>query len=454
MQKSASEVIIFSISDSLTRSKGSLVKSAIWRLPIEAELQSGRIFRFFYVVHEWCILFHLRWISVHRNLGRREHPAYLYGDKMACMENKQELLYQIGITLIPKIGSINAKKLIAYTGSPEAVFREKSARLEKIPGIGRHIATLITRSDVLGRAEDEIRFIEQNEVNWSYFMDDSYPERLKECEDGPILFFYKGNCQFNQRKVISLIGTRKPSAYGRQFVKDFLYGLKDSNHQVLVVSGLAFGIDILAHRYALECGFETIGVLAHGLDRVYPYEHREVAHQMIDRGALLTEFISYTNPDPQNFVKRNRIIAGLSDATIVIESASRGGSLITAELANSYNREVFAVPGRVKDDMSLGCNALISTNKASILRDASDLEHAMSWQHYQRKKIPLNEQLNLNFSEDEKKILHQLKDENDQPIDILNDALQMPASKLNSLLLQLEFSGALVVLPGKIVHLL
>lgn len=370
------------------------------------------------------------------------------------MENKQELLYQIGITLIPKIGSINAKKLIAYTGSPEAVFREKSSRLEKIPGIGRHIASLITKSDVLGRAEDEIRFIETHELSWAYYMDISYPERLKECEDGPLLIFYKGSCQFNQRKVISLIGTRKPSAYGRQFVKDFLYGLKERDHQVLVVSGLAFGIDILAHRYALECGFETIGVLAHGLDRIYPYEHREVAHQMMERGALLTEFISYTNPDPQNFVKRNRIIAGLSDGTIVIESASKGGSLITAELANSYNREVFAVPGRVKDDMSLGCNALISSNKASILRDASDLEQAMSWQHYPKKNKSAANQLIIHFSEEEKLVVQRLKEENDLTIDALNEALKMPASKLNSLILQLEFSGALVVLPGKIVRLL
>jgi DNA processing protein len=370
------------------------------------------------------------------------------------MEIKQELIFQIAITLIPKIGSVNARKLIAYTGSPEAVFREKSARLEKIPGIGKHIASLILKADVLGRAEDEIRFIEANQIEWAYFMDDHFPTRLKECEDGPLLVFYKGTCNFNQRKIISLIGTRKPSSYGKQFVKDFLYGLRDSNHQVLVVSGLAFGIDILAHRYALECGFETIGVLAHGLDRIYPYEHREVARMMIDRGALLTEFLSYTNPDPQNFVKRNRIIAGLSDATIVIESASKGGSLITAELANSYNREVFAVPGRVRDDMSLGCNALISCNKASILRDACDLERALSWQHHKKRKSTESLTFKPELSEDEKLLLNYLKETNDQPIDQLNESLNYPASKLNSMLLQLEFAGILEVLPGKIIRLL
>jgi len=296
------------------------------------------------------------------------------------MQQPDQLKYQIGIGLIPKIGPAHAKKLIAYTGSAEAVFHEKSSALEKIPGIGSLLAEQITSANVLGRAEDEIKFILDNHIEYLFYLDENFPYRLKECEDGPILFFFKGKLDFNARKVISIVGTRRPTAYGKLMVKELIHGLEELGHNPLIVSGLAFGIDIQAHKYSLECNFPTIGVLAHGLDRIYPAEHKEAARQMIQHGAVLTEFLSFTNPDPQNFVKRNRIIAGLSDATIVIESGPKGGSLITADIANSYNRDVFAFPGRAKDEMSLGCNALIQENKAMMLRNAADFELAMGWQ--------------------------------------------------------------------------
>lgn len=369
------------------------------------------------------------------------------------MQQLDQLKYQIGISLIPKIGTAHAKKLIAYTGSAEAVFHEKSSALEKIPGIGSMLAGIISSSKVLGRAEDEIKFITDNHIRYSYFQDDDFPYRLKECEDGPILFFYKGMVDFNTHKIISIVGTRRPTAYGKQMVKELIYGLQQRGHAPLIVSGLAFGIDIQAHKLSLECNFPTIAVLAHGLDRIYPSEHKESARQMLKHGALVTEFLSYTNPDPQNFVKRNRIIAGLSDATIVIESGPKGGSLITADIANSYNRDVFAYPGRAKDEMSLGCNALIADNKAMMVRDAADFEQAMGWQTQAGKKI-IQTKLFHELSEKEKYIIEKLREQNDIQVDSLAMKVDFPISVLNALLLQLEFSGMLQVLPGKIIRLL
>lgn len=365
----------------------------------------------------------------------------------------ENLLYQIGIGLIPKIGTAHARKLIAYTGSAEAVFQEKAGVLEKIPGIGRYIAGQITGNAALIRAEEEIRFMEKNQVNALYFQDSEFPYRLKECEDGPILIFYKGKVDFNHQKIISIVGTRKPTANGRQFTNELIANLQALGQSIHIVSGLAFGIDIIAHKASLKAGFNTLAVLAHGLDRLYPPEHRETSGQIIQQGALVSEFLSLTNPDPQNFVKRNRIIAGLADATIVIESGAKGGSLITADIANSYNRDVFAMPGRVKDDMSLGCNALIAENKAMLLRSADDLVKAMGWQTHPKKHI-IQTKLFHELRPEEQQIIAALREQNDQQVDTLASQVVLPVSLLNALLLQLEFAGILQVLPGKVVRLI
>ncbi len=366
---------------------------------------------------------------------------------------EQELLYQIGVGLIPKIGPSNAKKLIAYLGSAEAVFHEKKSNLEKIEGIGSKLATQIRNSKVLSRAEAEIEFMVKNGIQYLYYRSKDYPRRLRECDDGPILLFYKGDVDFNQNQTLSIVGTRKPSAYGRWVADKVIRELAERGHRILMVSGLAFGIDVLAHRVSLEMGMDNIAVLAHGLDHLYPPEHREVAQKIVNQGALITEFLSQTNPDPQNFVRRNRIIAGLSDATLVIESARKGGSLITAEIALSYDREVFAIPGRINDEKSMGCNYLISQNKAALIQSASDLEFYLNWNQKGKEMPAIQQNIFYDLSEAEQILLNELRLHRELNIDMLSYKLKLHSSIVSSMLLQLEFAGFLSVLPGKIVRI-
>ena len=367
---------------------------------------------------------------------------------------KQDVLYQIGLTLIEGIGDVNAKNLLAYCGSPEEVFKQKKSQLQKIPGIGQILATSVFQSkNVLKRAESEIAFIEKYKITPLFFTDEDYPTRLKFCTDGPVLLYYKGNANLNAEKIVAVVGTRKPSDYGKQLTESLIQDLQQSG--VLIVSGLAYGVDVLAHKQALDAQLETVGVLAHGLDRIYPGTHDKIAKRMIKQGGLLTEFMSGTNPDAVNFPKRNRIVAGICDALVVVESKRSGGSLITATIANSYNKDVFAFPGKAGEALAEGGNGLIKQNKASLIENAEDLLYAMQWQT-QKTQVPKQKQIPLNISLtiEEQKIIELFKVKPSIHMDEICQATQLPVSKISALLLQLEFSNLLRSKPGKLFELM
>lgn len=365
-----------------------------------------------------------------------------------------ELPYQIGLTLIEGIGDINAKNLLAYCGSSSEIFRQKKANLLKVPGIGEYLAQSIIRSkSVLERAEEEIVFLQKHKITPLFFTDEKYPARLKYCSDSPILMFYKGNADLNKDKIIGIVGTRKPSDYGKERTKELVEELK--NTKVIIISGLAYGVDVWAHKAALDCGLETVGVLAHGLDRIYPQLHEKIAKKMINSGGLLTDFMSGTNPDAVNFPKRNRIVAGLCDALVVVESKRQGGSLITATIANSYNKDVFAFPGQAGDPLAEGCNGLIKQNKATLIENAADLLYAMQWEEQDKKQVK-NKQIPLlvNLTDDEKLIANAFLVKKEMHMDEVCYSTQMPISKVASLLLQMEFSNLIKSKPGKMFELL
>ncbi len=364
-----------------------------------------------------------------------------------------ELTYQIALTLLDNIGDVLAKNLIAYCGSAEQVFKTKSSQFEKIPGIGSIKAKSIVYSkQLIERAEQEVQFIKDNHIEPLFFTDKKYPQRLKNCYDSPIMLYYKGNSDLNTAKIVSVVGTRTPSLYGKDIAEKLIEDLKGSG--CLIVSGLAYGIDITAHKSSLEAGLNTVGVLAHGLDRVYPSAHTQYAERMIKQGGLLTECISGTNPDRENFPKRNRIVAGLCDALVVIESKRGGGSLITATIANAYNKDVFAFPGKVGDALSEGCNGLIKTNKASLIESVADLFYIMNWNEEAKpKKASKQIPLLINLTPEEQKIVEALTKKDQLHIDEICYATNFPISKTSSCLLQMEFSNIITSLPGKIYTL-
>lgn len=361
------------------------------------------------------------------------------------------MLYEIGITIIPGIGDILAKKLIAYCGSVEAVFKEKKAQLMKIPGIGKTLADTIKSADVLHRAELEMAFIERYKIQTFFYLDKSYPQRLKNCTDGPIMLYYKGNADLNHQKTISIVGTRSATDYGREMCKQLISGL--ASEDVLVVSGLAFGIDAASHKAALDRNLKTVAVLAHGLDRIYPYVHKSLAGKIVNNGGLLTDFMSGTNPDRENFPKRNRIIAGISDATVVVEAAKKGGALITAEIANSYNRDVFSIPGRLNDPFSEGCNYLVRTNRAALVQSADDICEMMGWQSKNKAKISRQRELFIELNPDETVIVSILKENGESSLNLICNRTELPSTKVAAALLNLEFQGVITCLPGKMYKL-
>lgn len=365
------------------------------------------------------------------------------------------LKYKIGITLIKGIGCNLAKNLIAYVGSVEGVFKEKQQNLAKIPGIGEVLSNEIVSQNVLARAEQEIEFIQKNKIKTYYYSEREYPYRLKECSDAPIMLYTKGNCDLNNNKFVGIVGTRNATETGKENCKKLITDLASAQPNTIIVSGLAYGVDICAHKAALDAGLPTIGVIGHGLDRIYPAAHRPTAVKMIQNGALLTEYLSQTNPDRPNFVQRNRIIAGLCDATVVIESAARGGALITAEGANEYNRDVFAFPGRVNDEWSAGCNALIKGNKASLIESADDILRFMNWEK-QNSATTINIQtsLFLDLSDDEQEIAAKLR-QNTEGLQLneLSILLEKPISKISSMLLEMEFKGVVKCLPGNLYRI-
>ena len=358
-----------------------------------------------------------------------------------------DLLYKVALTMIPDIGAITAKKLIAYTGSPEAVFRERSHHLLKIPGIGEGLARRIEPKRILPAAEKEVRRIEKEQIGYFYYQDRDYPERLKNCDDGPVLLFHRGNPGLNAAKILSVVGTRSATPYGREVCESIVASLAARHPELVIVSGLAYGIDIIAHRAALENRLETVGVMAHGLTTVYPYMHRDTARKMLKRGGLVTDFHTMVKPERNNFLRRNRLIAGLADATLIIESARRGGALITAGLASSYNRDVLAVPGRIGDSTSAGCNQLIRQNIAALTETARDIEYVLNWQPRETEHEP-SPTLKIPLTEEEQSILENIRDDPMIGQDILAVRTGLPVHILMARLLSMELQGWIMVFPG------
>jgi len=369
--------------------------------------------------------------------------------------NDEECIYSIALPLIPGIGHIGAKRLVDGMGSATKVFKAPQDIAEQLPGINPAIAKTLDCPDILARAEHELEFIKKNRINCLTLQDESYPSRLRECEDAPLALFFKGNADLNRLHIICMVGTRRATDYGKQFCADFLHDLKALCPDVLVISGLAYGIDIHAHRAALANQLSTVGVLAHGLDRIYPSAHRKTAVDMLNEGGLLTEFSSGTTPDRYNFVSRNRIVAGMSDATIVVESADKGGSLITADLANGYHRDCFAVPGRVSDNTSKGCNELIRDNKAALIQSADDFVKAMGWVDQTPKQTEeVQGELFPDLTEEEQKIVKILSAQGDLHINTLVVKADIPVNRTSALLFQLEMKGIVKALVGGVYHLL
>jgi DNA protecting protein DprA len=356
-----------------------------------------------------------------------------------------QLLYQIAITLVRGLGYVNGKRLVAYCGGPEAVFKESKKSLEKISGIRAMSVEDIYSSEIMVRAEKEVEYIINNNICPLFYLDPNYPKRLQQCADSPLMLYYKGNVSLNAKRVLAIVGTRNITEYGRMNCESLVESLVDDD--VLIISGLAYGVDTVAHRSSLKNNIPTVGVLGHGLQQIYPAVNKKMAQEMQGNGGILTEFMSGELPDREHFPQRNRIIAGMADAVVVIESALKGGSLITADLANSYNRDVFAYPGKINDLYSQGCNYLIRTNRANLMENADNLRYVMQWDA--QTKPAVQTKLFRDFSDDEKKIMACFGDEKMINIDQIIVATEMPTTKIASLLLTLEFDGILTALPGK-----
>ncbi|WP_236059597.1 DNA-processing protein DprA [Chitinophaga rhizophila] len=362
---------------------------------------------------------------------------------------QEELRHQIALTQIPQIGDIVAKKLLAHFGTASNVLHASRRELEHTPDIGSVRADAIFQFRDYLRADKEIAFIEKYDIQPVFYTDKAYPERLRHCADSPVMLYYKGSADLNAGRIVSIVGTRAPGEYGKAVCAAFVEEL--AAHQITVVSGMAYGIDIIAHKRAVQEGIPTIGVLAHGLDRIYPPQHKGTAMMMQENGGLLTEFLSGTQPDKQHFPMRNRIVAGIADATIVVESGRQGGSMITADIANSYNRDVFAFPGRVNDPHAEGCNELIRTNKAMLLSGVEDLLQVMGWDTAQRKEAKHHPQtsLFLELSEAEQHIVTLFSGEDEKHIDELRRESHLPGSQVSTLVLKLEMLHVLRSLPGQ-----
>jgi DNA processing protein len=359
-----------------------------------------------------------------------------------------DLLYQIAITQIPGVGDITAKQLIAYCGGAKEVFEEKKSALEKIPSIGSITAKSIIEQNVLMRAEKEVLFIEKNNITPLFYLNDNYPTKLKYCPDSPIMLYLNGNSDFNNQKIVSIVGTRNMTDYGKKLTEQLVADL--IQHNVIVLSGLAYGIDITAHKAALQNNLKTYAVVAHGLDAVYPGTHANTLQKMIDNGGgCITEFLSQSNPDKENFPKRNRIVAGMSDCVVVVEAGKKGGALITADLANGYNRDVFAFPGNVGETYSEGCNNIIKMNKAALLQSAKDIEYIMGWEKQSEKPKAIQKNLFVELTDTEQKIVSIISEQKAIDIDSLCAKAELSMSKISGMLLNLEFSGVIKQLPGK-----
>jgi DNA processing protein len=363
------------------------------------------------------------------------------------------LLHHIALTLVPNIGDVQARLLLqAFHYDAQKIFEARKGELDKIAGIGTVRAKSIKDFNNFKRAEEELVFLEKNKITALVLGDEKYPKRLLHCYDAPTLLYYRGQADLNTSKIVSIVGTRNNTEYGKQVTEKLIEDL--AHHQILVVSGLAYGVDSIAHKLALKNQLKTVGVLAHSLDRIYPSAHASLAKEMMEQGGLLTEFMSNTAPDKQNFPKRNRIVAGMSDCIIVIETSLKGGSMITAELANSYNKDVFAIPGKITDSKSEGCNFLIKSNKAMLITSANDVLEQLQWQDHTTIKPKVQRELFLQLTPDEELLVKILKDKNSVHIDELYLQSGLSSSHVAAAILNLELQGIINQLPGKLYQLI
>ena len=362
--------------------------------------------------------------------------------------NPNELFHVLALLKVDGVGDIVAKKLINHCGSAEEVFKSKRQQLQSIDGIGDVLLKKLKDKSIFEKAENEIKYIEEEHLSVLYYQETNYPEKLKHCIDGPTLLFASGNFDLNKRKIISIVGTREVTSYGTEFCKKLIEDLTVFNP--IIVSGFAYGVDIVAHKAAMDNNLQTIGVLAHGLNQIYPKVHKKYVAKMEENGGFLTEFWSNSNPDKENFVRRNRIVAGMSEATIVIESAEKGGSLITANLANDYNRDVFAVPGRISDRFSQGCNDLIKTQRATLMTSAADLIYNLNWEMESKPTKSVQKQLFVSLDNDEQLIYDYLQKNGKQLLDIVAIECSFPIFRISSILLNMELKGVIRPLPGKL----
>lgn len=361
---------------------------------------------------------------------------------------QDELIALLRLQDIPNIGDITAKKLIAHCGSPMAIFSDRPRQLLKIDGIGTHTIKGLHDMEHLEAARAEYEYIKNNSVEYMYFMHDDYPRYLKHCIDSPILVFKRGNIDLEEQKIISVVGTRNITSYGMAVCEQFIADIAPLNP--IIVSGFAYGVDICAQKAAIKQGLQTIGCLAHGMNQIYPKAHSKYIGGVEKNGGFLTEFWSTNSPDRENFLKRNRIIAGMSEATVVIESAEKGGSLVTADIANSYSRDVFAVPGRAQDKFSMGCNNLIKQQKAHMLTSAADLVYLLGWEIEEKETKPIQKQLFIELDDMEKSIYSYLQKDGKQLLDNIALECRLPIFKVSSTLLNMEMKGVIRPLPGKL----
>ncbi|MDX1542836.1 MAG: DNA-processing protein DprA [Christiangramia sp.] len=361
--------------------------------------------------------------------------------------NSEDLLYTLALQHIPNLGDTTAKKLIRHFGNAKNVFREKKSNLLKLDGIGGIRIRELNDAKHLKAAEEELKFMDSNRINSYYFQESDYPEKLKHCIDGPILLFSRGNINLERKRIISIVGTRQITSHGVAFCEKLIEDL--SPLEPVIVSGFAYGVDITAQKAATKNNLQTIGCLAHGLNQIYPKVHKKYVNQIEENGGFFTDFWSTDKFDRNNFLKRNRIIAGLSEATIVIESAEKGGALVTADIAGSYDREVFAVPGRPGDKFSSGCNNLIKAQKAHVLTSAADLAYILNWEIEEKHKS-VQKRLFVELEDDEQKLYEFLKTRGKTELDLLALNCNFPTFKTASLLLNMELKGAIRPLPGKL----
>ena len=372
---------------------------------------------------------------------------------------EQELIYTMALSRVPSLNLTHQHILLEALGSATAIFEHRRDICDVLPDAHPRMAEALALMDIhIPRAEEELAFAQSGRVRCIHYNDEAYPARLRECPDAPLIIYYRGTTDLNARHILSMVGTRKITEYGKDICRQFIKELKSLCPDTVIVSGLAYGVDINCHRAALQNGMPTLAVLAHGLDQIYPRHHRDTAVKMVSQGGLLTEFMSRTNPDKKNFVQRNRIVAGISDATVVVESAAKGGSLITADLAETYHRDVFAFPGRCSDVYSEGCNNLIRQNHAALITSAEAFVETMGWETAQARQEQLAKGVQQEFfpelNEQEQMIVRTLQNVDDMPINILSVNTNIPIGTLSSLLFTLEMKGVVKMLNGSKYRLL